>query len=560
MAQGDQADNDAEPEGARELAGASDARLTELLGADTPTVYPALRELRGRHRPAVLAYARLCTTSGTTARQLAAQAFTLAAREAARGTDPGVPWRCHLLLLTERVAASWATDERAAGLDAGLLLVRNTAGPDGPVPPMLTAFRSLPSRAQGLIWYRVVERESEDRTATLLGLTQDVAVAYGTDRALQSMGQACLKSRLAASDDPRCGDFRRLIEESVRPDNPRYSSDLDAHMAHCAHCTTAYEELSALRDTPRTALAEGLLPWAGTAYVMNDASGSRATTRTTPDRVTARTPAPTPTPMPMPMPMPMPTATQATTGAMTGVWPPSRRVVLASAALGVALAPLLLFLLPSGGSSSPSTGAAGSVDTPAGPPPVTVTATVSTTPSATASAPSASPTTKSPSPTRSSTPSKTARPAPPSPTRSPTYPPSGAYAQVVNVSSGRCLDIRDGYLEKGTDVVTAPCTSALTQLWRVDSGRGVLQSYADSDLCLDSRGSVDNGVGIWECASVDGSNGENLGFTVDDDGVIRPAIAIATAVSPGDGNGNGLSLLPLSGGAEQRWRAGASAP
>ena len=37
-----------------------DARLTELLRARTATVYPALRELRARHQPAVLAYARLC--------------------------------------------------------------------------------------------------------------------------------------------------------------------------------------------------------------------------------------------------------------------------------------------------------------------------------------------------------------------------------------------------------------------------------------------------------------------------------------------------------------------
>ncbi len=72
-------------------AHASDARLTELLRADTSTLYPALQELRARHQPSVLSYARLCTTSEPAARQLAAQAFTLAARETARGVDPGSP-------------------------------------------------------------------------------------------------------------------------------------------------------------------------------------------------------------------------------------------------------------------------------------------------------------------------------------------------------------------------------------------------------------------------------------------------------------------------------------
>ncbi|NEC71312.1 ricin-type beta-trefoil lectin domain protein, partial [Streptomyces rochei] len=61
-------------------------------------------------------------------------------------------------------------------------------------------------------------------------------------------------------------DFRRLIEESIRPDSPRDSPDLHAHMARCPHCAEAYEEQCTLRDAPRTALAEGLLPWAGTAY------------------------------------------------------------------------------------------------------------------------------------------------------------------------------------------------------------------------------------------------------------------------------------------------------
>jgi hypothetical protein len=361
-----------------------------------------------------------------------------------------------------------------------------------------------------------VDEEPADRAAVLLGLTHE-DVTYGVRPALQALGQACLKSRLAASDDPRCGDFRRLIEESLRPDNPRSSPDLHAHMAHCAHCTTAYEELSALRDHPRGALAEGLLPWAGTAYVMSETGEPRPGVP-----------------------------------ASSGPWPPSRRLVVTSAAaLGVALVPLLFVVLSSG--RSPSQDTAGAVTTPSSVPRVTVTATVSATPSPPAPLPSA--TSESPSPKPSPSPSRPASPKP-SPTPTPTYPPGGSYAQVVNIASGLCLDIRDGDLTQGTDVVTAPCTKDPTQRWRVDSGRGVLQSYADSDLCLDSRGSVDNGVGIWDCGSIDGSHGQNLRFTVDDDGVIRPSIAVETAVTPS--GGDGLSLLPLNGGASQRWRAGAS--
>ncbi|WUC51726.1 RICIN domain-containing protein [Streptomyces sp. NBC_00554] len=513
---------DSQDAGSGMYSTASDAQLTELLRADTPTAYPALRELRLRHRPAVLSYARLCTVGESAARQLTAQAFALAARDTARGIDPPGPWRHQLLLLAGRVAASWAAplDHRASRLDPGLLaLLRRTSSPDGPVPPMLDAFQSLPSRVQGLIWYGVVDEVPDVRTTALLGaVPQDVA--YGKQPAFQALRQACLKTRLARSGNPRCQDFRRLIEEAAHPENPRYSADLNAHMTHCAHCATAYEELGALRDTPRTALAEGLLPWGGAAYVMGHGG----------ETVPARSPA-------------------------SSSWPPSRRFVLASAALGVAVAPLLLFLLTSGGSEPGQ--AASAVSTPAAPPPVTVTATVSVTPSPSVSpspslSPSPSRTTKSPSPRPTSTPSKTPKPSPTP------HPPNGTYAQVVNAGSGLCLDIRDGVMDLGTDVVTARCTSSRTQMWRVDTGRGVLQSYADDRFCLDSRGSTDRGVGIWECSAADDyePNGKNLHFTVDSRGTIRPDIARDHVVTP---YGDRLALARDQGRDDQRWLAGSTA-
>jgi len=528
MARADRTDNGVESGvGIAPAEGAADVRLVELLRTSTVTAYPALQELRARHRGAVLAYARLCTTGDSTAGQLAAQAFTLAARQIAGGSEPLVPLRHELLLLTARSAASWAGDERAAGLDPGLLMTLGAPPPEGPLPPLLGAFQSLPTRAQGLIWYGVVERELHDRTAVLLGLTPE-DVAHEIPSALQAMAHACLRSRLAASDDPRCGNFGRLIEESVRPDNPRESADLRAHMVHCVHCTAAHAELTALRDAPRRALAEGLLPWAGPAYATREETRPQATRRSA--------------------------AGARRSGPLAGAttWPPSRRVLLTSVAVAVALTPLLvlLFTRTGGSPSAPSGQAADVTGAPTSAPQVT--ANVSPTPSASPSvSASASAGAHSHSPSRSSSPSRSAKPSP-SPAA---HAPNGTYAQIVNVSTGRCLDIGDGGLGNGTDVVTAPCTSSDTQRWRVDTGRGVVQSYADSDYCLDSRGDVGKGVGIWECDSVTGDHGQNLRFTVDPDGVIRPAIAIETGVTPA--GGDAVALRPLDGGAAQRWRAGA---
>ncbi|MFE6285959.1 ricin-type beta-trefoil lectin domain protein [Streptomyces sp. NPDC057877] len=541
-----------------EYAGVSDARLTELLRGAPPTAFTALQELRARHQEATLAYARLCTAGESGARQLAAQAFTLAARRTARGTDPGEPWRHHLLLTAGEIAAQWAADDRSAGLDAGLLLVLSTAGPGAPVPPMLAAFRSLPSRARGLVWYGVLDREPTDRAATLLGLLPK-DVAYDTAPALQALGRACLRSRLAASDDPSCPDFQRLIEESVRPDGPRHSADLTAHMAHCAHCATAYEELSALRDSPHTALAEGLLPWAGAGYARRERpavtgadTGARASGRGGPILgISARDASERYVSVrgaSMPDTSVRDTSIRGASIRDVGLdrtWPPSRRFALASAALGVALAPLLVLLMSPDGPDAERT--AQPVTPSPVPSVVTTTAPVPATPTP---SPSPSPT-RSPSPAPKPT---TPRPSPTTPPPPAFHPPGAAYAQVVNVSSGRCLDI-PGRIEKGADVSSAPCDSSRTQRWRVDVARGVVQSAADPEFCLDSRGSVERGVGVWPCGSVEGRNGQNLRFAVDDQGRIRPAIAIGTAVTPAD-SGYGLWLKPLDGDAEQRWRAG----
>lgn len=556
MARGDESDEyrDSEADGGaqapqhpmppelEELPSVSDARLTDLLRADARTARPAWRELRSRHRPAVLSYARLCTVDESAAHRITATAFTLAARETARGLEPRTPWRHQLLLLACRVAAEWSADERAARLDPGLLtrLREAGSGPDGPVPPMLAAFLALPTRVQGLVWYGVVDGESEADTARLLGVTPE-DVAYGREGAFQALSHSVLKTRLADSDDPGCQDFRRLIEEAVRPGGPRRSADLDAHMGNCPHCAAGYEELAALRDTPRAAAAEGLLPWGGTAYAMSGGAVDE-------ERREARTTAGT--------------GGGAAAWWSWSAWRPSRRFAITSAALGVVVAPLLVYLLTQGDSGSQES--AGAVDTPPQPPSVTLTSTFSPPPipSATTRSPSPKPTKStrpaSPSPTPTPTPTPTPKPTP-TPTRTTpppaSGPPDGSFAQVVNVDSSLCLDVEDGDFDNGTNVIAADCSASGTQRWRVDAASGALQSFADPDFCLDSRGSVDDGLGIWTCESLESSNGENLRFTVDGAGVIRPAIAPDHALTPA--GGEGLELAPADGDDDQRWKAGA---
>ncbi|WP_432157748.1 ricin-type beta-trefoil lectin domain protein [Streptomyces sp. bgisy153] len=529
--------------GGPSMSGAPDTRLAELLRAAPALAYPALRELRERHEPYLLDYARLCTVGETAARGLAARAFALAARETAHGNDPGLPWRHHLLLLSCRLAADWAGDDRAASLNTAVVTT------PVPTPPLLPAFRSLSSRTQALLWYGLVEREPAPRTAAFLGLPPE-DITPGVAPALQTLARTALRLRLTASPDPDCADFHRLIEESVRPDTPRHSADLTSHKAHCSHCTAAYEEQCALRDAPAATLAEGLLPWAGTAYAAERRTAAAATAEAVGGRQHPSTPATTPPPLPTPLREQTPAT----------AWPPPRRFVLASAALGVALAPLLLLLSPGDAPTDPATDTVAATPRPL--PPVTVpppqpspapaSPSPSPSPSRTATSPTPTPT-PPPTPARTPTaPPKTPKPTP-KPQPAPTYPPGAAYAQVVNLTTGRCLEVA-GDFTNGTDVVTVPCSASPSQRWRYDADLGVLQSYADPDYCLDSRGSTDRGAGIWTCSSVYGPNGRNLTFLIPSDGTIRPAIDPDTTLTD---NGYGdVWFQPPGWGGGQRWGAG----
>ncbi|MGP3772573.1 ricin-type beta-trefoil lectin domain protein [Streptomyces sp. SDT5-1] len=373
---------------------APDHRLVALLRADTSTAYGALGELRRRHRHALFGYARLCTADPDAGRQLGAQAFARAAREVARGLEPG-SWRHHTLLHAHRLAAEWAADERRTRLAPGLLAA--LYAPDAGRPPaLLDAFHLLSPRAQTLLWHSVVDEEPDAATGLVVGApAREVAQARG--EALEALRGTVLAAREARAQGAPCLGLRRLVEPATRPARPRRTADLDAHLARCPSCTAAYLELTALRDTPRSALAEGLLPW-GAA-----------------DHLTAE-PAPTPPPPPAPRRRPRNTVPPRHRAA-PGARPRRRRaapmrLALASTAAGVALVPLLILTLTEG---RPDLSAVvqGTATTPEPSPPATVTATTTTTATATATATATETVTVSPSP-----------PAPSTSAGKPTYEPS----------------------------------------------------------------------------------------------------------------------------------------
>ncbi|MFD4830937.1 ricin-type beta-trefoil lectin domain protein [Streptomyces uncialis] len=727
-------DRAAEAAGGGVHSGEADARLTELLRGDAATAYPALRELRRRHHAPTLAYARLLGVDEAAAKQLTAQAFALGARDTGRGVDPTGPWRHHAALLVRRIAAGWTADGRRVRLRpefAAFLDAEEERRADLPAfvrrppaeLPMPAAFHSLPTRTQGVLWYGIVDAVPDPETALYLGLKAD-EVAWAKGPSLDVLGRAYLMAQLARHGDQNCQAYRRLIEEAVRPREPRRNDDLYDHLAQCPCCRQAHNVLLDLHRAPRTVLATGLLPWNGGAYLppgtespvipviggaarrMGESeavgarfavgsqdvgagaggvdgvgavgsaaargvggggadgaggggagggaasgvtSGATAGGEADADRWRSRLTASRrhrrrrrhalPRGHPAAIEANQDTAANqanevsmanqvtaanednvanqvteanqvtvanedtvanqdteaievaaasavAASGRLAGrgtgtpyaangsygsadvrretappdpygggqgdgwnpaddrdrPWRPTRPFVLA--AVTVALAPMFVVLLGGSAGEEPSTDPDEGRRPGASPP-----ATVPGTPTRSGSAPS----TLTPSAPR-------ATPTPSPSTSAPTTgvrPPGGAYTQFVNASTDLCLDVRDGDFFTGNDVVMSACNTSDTQRWRFDISRGLVRSWANDEFCLDSRGSVDKGVGIRRCAPTDGLDDRDLRFDVDPKGRVLPDIASGHAVTPTSKRAGGdVGHLPLGDATAQRWRAG----
>ncbi|MFD7446950.1 ricin-type beta-trefoil lectin domain protein [Streptomyces sp. NPDC059909] len=565
----------------------SDGEITERIRAGAPRALPATQELKRRHLPAVMTYARLCGRNQVAGNQLALQAFDLAAQETCRGIEPRGNWRHHLLMLVQRVGLTWAAGSRrdrlAPDFAAWVDDIADVPAPGLPGPrrlrleaasPMLTGFYRLPQLTRGVLWYAVVDEEPDAAVAAFLGMRTSLVPELRI-KAQDAMRQAYIQAYLERGEDKKCLGFRRIIEAAARPGDRRHSEDLRLHLAECQRCTRLVAELARMADGPRTVFAEGLLGWGGAAYAAHDpvhvrfgAGSSRPDRLEQPDRPVRHDRPNRPDPhSPLDRsdwshwsdvpdgPKPMAGVPGTTASAMSRI--PRRMslpvVLVAVAVVGAVVAGTVL--------ATASEDARPAADRTEEPPVQAAWPTVSVplpTPSAGPSRKPSKQPSRSPSPAASASASRRPAPAPskPAPPRPRPIVPGGGYVQVVNAASGLCLDIEDGVMENRTDVITARCSAAPTQLWSLDS-LGLLRSGADPDYCLDSRGATDRGAGIWSCASVEGRNGMNLRFTVDGSGAIRPRIAPDFALEPlGDDEGASLSFSWADGDGDQRWTAG----
>lgn len=131
-------------------------------------------------------------------------------------------------------------------------------------------------------------------------------------------------------------------------------------------------------------------------------------------------------------------------------------------------------------------------------------------------------------------------------------PGSAQYFQIVNQSSGLCMDIKNANMAPGTDVIQWACSGGDWQKWSYDATTGLIRSLHDPRYCLDNSGSYDDGanIAIWTC-----SGNANQRFTLDQ---VTGTISVRTNPvqvidAVGTADGNDVITYGDWGGLNQRW-------
>ncbi|MFI8451397.1 ricin-type beta-trefoil lectin domain protein [Streptomyces erythrochromogenes] len=510
----------------------TDQQLCDTIRAAGPAAPTAETELRRRHGPRVSAFARIAADGHPLPAQRAADRAIGRFIDVLATTTDAVdrPPRLSLLALV----SGESTDAADVPPDQGLQsFVRK-------------GFATLSPRTQAVLWHSVVEREPDEDVATITGDRPD-AVPDLAHRALAACRDAFLRVHLQARPTPHCPEYARMLDAAAVRADVRENPDLTLHVEDCSGCAAALRGLVALCDTPGPLLAGSLLGPAGALHASaasRDGTGPDAED-TMPLAVTTATAS-----------RPKPPARDRKLSGL--VRKPDARLLLASAALITTAA--LAFVVPAAwGPAPPPTAAEGQPPGPdigaggAGSPAPSASR---VRPSASASphrSPGASPSATGPSPSDGPTISPT--PTTDSATTDPVQPfRASAYVPAVNSATGLCLDVRGGTFANGVDVITARCRAgAQVQQWRLDE-KGLLRNAANPAYCLDARGSAGDGVGIWSCSAFGRAEGDNLVFSTDATGRIKPRIAPGYAVTSGSGEPGAPVTFGRTGpSAEQRW-------
>lgn len=207
----------------------------------------AFGELWRRHYGSAIVAARSITTSFD-ADDLVQESYAKIFQAIRRGGGPTGSFRAYLFTAIRNTAAAWGGSRRETAVDE-LAEFEDPATSEEAVDAALdrslttTAFRSLPSRWQEVLWYTEVEQMKPAEVAPLLGMKAS-AVSQLAFRAREGLREAWIQAHIAAvGEGTECSwTIERLGAHERGNLGARDQGRLDRHVADCARCAIVAAE------------------------------------------------------------------------------------------------------------------------------------------------------------------------------------------------------------------------------------------------------------------------------------------------------------------------------
>ncbi|WP_187645378.1 ricin-type beta-trefoil lectin domain protein [Streptomyces sp. TRM49041] len=369
------------------------------------------------------------------------------------------------------------------------------------------AFRSLPVPAQVLLWHREVEAEGLSIPAALLAMDPRGA-AESLDDARELLRARCVSAHHELAPDAECRHYGRLLDISLRRTGPLIP-DIQLHLARCAYCRYAADQLRQSGGRLSLLLAEAVLGDAAARYLESRPGRSRP--RGGPGGSGRRA--------------------RRHSRDVRGRLAARLRGRGGSLLTGVGAGVTGLLLLTAVAALWPGSGGGGTARPPVEPAPPTT----------------------SPVSDSAPAPPETEPPAPPPAQAG--HPVEGALRTSLRNAGagGLCLDIRDGRPLAGAELTLAACTGAATQLWTYEPD-GLLRSAAAPQLCPDS-GRPDGTVVLTACEPAVATA---VRYDLTIQGAVLPRWSEALALAPvSPAAGTTVVTRLRDGSPAQRWLTGA---
>ncbi|MET9405164.1 RICIN domain-containing protein [Streptomyces sp. NPDC002935] len=536
------------------VPGESDEAVAALLRgrAEGDTTRPVAL-LTARHWKPTYDYAVIClATSGHVASMVTEASFHHVL-DRLGGGEPALALRPQLLVTVRDTVRNWSADDRISGVLPDL---RKPAGGRGMrAAKSMTAenrtlaeraFLTLPGLARCLLWHTEVEAESLSVPAGLSGMDTDIASA-AWEQAREQFREGCVRAHRELAPTRECGFYNRLLDVPIRRGGTLLP-DVQQHLAQCAYCRHAAEQLSHFEGGLGVLIAESVLGWGARRYL--DSRPGRAG-----QAPRLRSVSPFGGRRQRGGGRPEKSGRSGDGGRSGGAGRPatSGRHRLLSSVSSFSSAPSTGRRAARSGERPPQalvTGAGLSAALL-----VTVLA-VSLWPNEEGGADPASTTGASSSRTLSPAPGSGTPPAS-APSNPAGLPAKAGRTRLRNLDADLCLDIRGATAEEGAGARLAVCSSAWTQQWSYEKD-GLLRSVARPELCLDSH--ADNGVAfLGRCVAEDAKQGEDMRYDLTAQGELLPRWNDGLAVAPASTDPDADVVAKVRDGSDaQRWRTDGS--